>query len=98
MSGPPPEAADDPAVAHLFADPGDLAFDYRGCRPRAIGARIVPSRTGQDLLAVWGVRHLGVKLDAVDPRRSTSSTAATGEALEDASAVKPAGASNTVSR
>ncbi len=30
--------------------------------------------------------------------RCTSSTAATGDALEDASAVKPGGASNTVSR
>ena len=43
------------------------------------------------------MHDLGVELDPVDPR-SASSTAATGETLEDASAVNPGGGSITVSR
>ena len=52
---------------------------------------------GEDVLAVRRVHDLGVELDAVHPALACS-TAATGDSVEEASAVKPGGASNTVSR
>ena len=64
---PAGEPADHAAVADLGADPLDLLVDHRGRRPLLLAARDLAQEPLQDRLAVRGMDHLGMELDAVEP-------------------------------
>ena len=61
------ERADRPAVADLLADPLDLLLDDVEHRPGLAAAGDVVQEVLEHLLAVLGVQHLGVPLDAGQP-------------------------------
>ena len=56
------EPQDDPVVAHLLLELGDGALDKRGCAPLLAAAAYVDHKVLEQLLALCGVEHLGVKL------------------------------------
>ena len=94
----PAQPADDLRVADLVADARDLVLDDRGRRPRHVAAADVAQEALEDVLPVGRVHDLGVELDAVDARAPADSKAATGDSVDEASAVKPGGGAKTVSR
>ena len=90
------QRADRPALADLGADRLDLLLDDVDHGPGGPAAGDLEQEVFEHLLAVLGVQHLGVPLDAGEPR-PTSSNAATGVPTVEASSVNPAGAAVTES-
>ena len=92
------EPADDLAVADLGADRRDLLVDDVRRAPGARAAADVRRGTSSGPAGRTGVcTTSGWNWMPYSPR-ATSSSAATGDSVEDASAVKPSGAAYTVSR
>ena len=91
------EPADGAAVPDLGTDLLDQRVGDVGRRPRGTDPGELVQEPAQDLLAVRGVQHLGVVLNARPERRARSSNAATGAPALTATTSNPAGASVTAS-
>ena len=63
------KSADDLRLSHLPANLGDLVLDEGAWRPRRFGAADLEQEVGKQLRAARGMRHLRVKLHAVDRLR-----------------------------
>ena len=63
----PRQSADNPLVAHPFADFGDFRFPERGHGPVADATADAMRETFEQLRAVGGVNHFRVELRAVEP-------------------------------
>jgi hypothetical protein len=93
----PPERPQMTFLSPPAPDALELLLDDGRGAPRQVALADVAEERPEARPGRTGCAHLGVVLDAVDAALDDSS-AATGDAEEDASAVKPGGGAKTVSR